>query len=181
LTYEVLAVDGKTYGPVDLEGLKTWQREGRLAANTRLRELATGRELFASDVPELRPLFGMGTSAPSGYGGRPEPPRCAHCGGAMAPGQTQCAQCGTVPGYGRQPRTLITGSLLGDRILGFCTGMFSWLLAGVGAIGALILYFVIKNNYPVFARSILVGLAMIFIIGLGALAICLAGLSQMGR
>jgi hypothetical protein len=175
LTYFVLAVDGKTYGPTDVNGLKQWVQEGRIVASTRLREASTGRDVQASDIPELHGIFGIGVPGPAAYG--TDAHRCPYCGGGMAPGQAQCLQCGTVLGYSHQPRMLITGSLMGDRIFGFVVGFFSWFLYGIGALGAIILYFMIQRSYPVFARSLGFGIFSIVIILLGAVALCFAALS----
>ena len=178
MNYYVLAVDGKTYGPVDLDGLRQWVREGRIVAGTRLREVTTGREMLASDLPELQSVLGAGNPHPAAAGHH-DVPRCPHCGGAMGYGQSQCGQCGTVLGYGHQPRTLITGSLTGDRVFGFIVGFFSWFLWGIGAFGALILYFGLRGSYPIFSRSLGVGLFTMVILFLGVLAVCFVGLSSM--
>jgi hypothetical protein len=178
LNYYVLAVDGKTYGPVDLEGLKQWVREGRIVASTRLRDASTGLDVTASDVPELREQLGFG-SPPPGSSWQPVGHRCPYCGGGMAPGQVRCLQCGTVLGQSIQPRSLITGSLTGDRVFGFAVGFLSWLLYGVGALGALILYFVVQRSYPVFARSLGFGLLSIIVVLLGMFALCLVALTGM--
>lgn len=178
MNYYVLAVDGKTYGPVDLEGLRQWVREGRIVAGTRLREVTTGREVLASEVAELQGLFvaGRPQSAPAGS---PYFSQCPHCGGAMGVGQAQCGQCGTVLGYGHQPRTLITGSLTGDRIFGFLVGFFSVFLWGIGAFAALILYFALRRSYPIFSRSLGFGLFTLVVLFLGLVAVCFVGLSSM--
>lgn len=178
MSYYVLAVDGKTYGPVDIEGLKVWFREGRLVANTRLRDAASGRQLLASEVPELSHLFGLAGGPQPYYGARPDPHRCPYCGGAMGGESTRCVQCGTVMGYGRQPRTLITGSLTGDRVFGFIVGFFSWFLWGFGALAALIVYFAVRQNYPIFGRSLGFGLFTMVVLLLGVLAVCFVGMSN---
>ena len=172
MTYYVLAVDGKTYGPVDSEGLQLWVQEGRIVPTTRLREAESGREVAAGGVAELHALFRATTAPP-----RADGPRCPYCGGGMAVGQGQCHQCGTVLGAIHQPRVLLTGSAVGDRIFGFAVGFFSWFLYGLGGIGAIILYFILQRNYPVFARSLGFGILSIVVILLGAFALCLVALS----
>jgi hypothetical protein len=172
LTYYVLAVDGKTYGPVDAEGLKRWVEEGRIVPTTRLREADSGREVTAGGLAELHALFRVTTVPP-----RTDGQRCPYCGGGMAPGQAQCFQCGTVLGAIHQPRSLITGSLIGDRLFGFVVGFFSWFLYGIGGFGAIILYFILQRSYPVFARSLGFGILSIVVLLLGAFALCLVAIS----
>ncbi|MDI9635043.1 GYF domain-containing protein [Kamptonema cortianum] len=53
MRYLVKAVDGNTYGPVDLAGLKAWAAEGRIEASTEIVEDGTGLSLRASQVPGL--------------------------------------------------------------------------------------------------------------------------------
>src|SRR4051812_43160200 len=46
-------VQGKEYGPVDLETLHEWKREGRLIADNDLRKASNGAWVKASTVREL--------------------------------------------------------------------------------------------------------------------------------
>ena len=71
-----------------------------------------------------------------------------------------------------------TGNETGDRILGFVVGFFSTVVYGIGAIVALIMYFVLRPTYPRFARSLMAGLATVFVILLGLFAVCIIGLSR---
>jgi hypothetical protein len=179
LNYYVLAVDGKTYGPVDPDGLRQWVREGRIVAATRLREEESGREVAASDIGEIRELLGLGTVGPPGSD-RYDSRRCPSCGGAMGAGQSQCMQCGSVPAYAYQPRMLITGSVMGDRIFGYLVGFFSWFVYGIGALGALVLYFVLTRSYPVFARGLGFGLLTMIVLVMGLFAICIVAMVGLG-
>jgi hypothetical protein len=56
--YSVEGADGQMYGPVDENGLVAWAREGRLAANTRIRIDETGGIMMAAEVPALAVVFG---------------------------------------------------------------------------------------------------------------------------
>ena len=53
MQYMVTGLDGKEYGPSDLETLKTWVAENRLAPHTILRDFGTGGTMPASEVPGL--------------------------------------------------------------------------------------------------------------------------------
>ena len=66
--YFVVAVDGKEYGPADLETLRQWVREGRVVHGTHIRK-AGGGVAYAGKMAELADLF---------------PPRDSH---AAAPAQ----------------------------------------------------------------------------------------------
>lgn len=46
ITYKIIAADGKEYGPVNLEQLQGWIKEGRIASDT---------QLLRSDINEWRP------------------------------------------------------------------------------------------------------------------------------
>lgn len=62
--YNVIGSDGSTYGPVGIEELRQWAREGRLVAATTVIELASGRRLRAGEIPELRDVLGPMPQAP---------------------------------------------------------------------------------------------------------------------
>jgi hypothetical protein len=49
----MVRVQGKEYGPVDLEELREWKREGRLIRENEIREPETGRWIPAGELPEL--------------------------------------------------------------------------------------------------------------------------------
>lgn len=60
--YRVIMPDGQAYGPADINTLRTWAAEGRLAPTTWLEDTATGQRLPASSVSGL---FGTGNPFPS--------------------------------------------------------------------------------------------------------------------
>jgi hypothetical protein len=62
--YRVIGADGKEYGPVTLEQLKTWVAESRLNAQTRVRAEGSGEWKAASEFPEINGLFGLATAGP---------------------------------------------------------------------------------------------------------------------
>jgi hypothetical protein len=55
--YRVIGADGKEYGPVTLEQLKTWVAESRLNAQTKVRAEGSAEWKAASDVPEINGLL----------------------------------------------------------------------------------------------------------------------------
>jgi hypothetical protein len=68
--YKITGADGNEYGPVSLEQLKRWVAEGRVNAQTRLRDAGAGDWMTAGDFPELSGLFG----APGGEAQPGSPP-----------------------------------------------------------------------------------------------------------
>ena len=56
-TYTVRGPDGKEYGPVTLELLTGWAREGRVRAHTEIRRSDMGHWSSADKYSELQPLF----------------------------------------------------------------------------------------------------------------------------
>jgi TPR repeat protein len=59
-TYNVIGDDGRQYGPTDLETVRAWVAEGRIAPGTLIQEAGTTEWKAASAFPELR------TKAPGG-------------------------------------------------------------------------------------------------------------------
>ena len=55
MQYMVTGVDGKEYGPTDVETLRSWVAENRLAPHTQLRDFNTGQTITASALPGLFP------------------------------------------------------------------------------------------------------------------------------
>jgi GYF domain 2 len=49
----IVRVQGQEYGPVDLDELREWKREGRLIRENEIRELGSERWIPASELPEL--------------------------------------------------------------------------------------------------------------------------------
>ena len=70
LSYMVRGGDGKEYGPVSLDQLATWIREGRLRSKQEVKRSDMAHWAPASDFAELQPLFAAaglpssGTAAP---------------------------------------------------------------------------------------------------------------------
>ncbi len=73
MNYLMQGGDGKTYGPVSVDELAKWSREGRLNAQTQLAPEGTTEWKAAGEFPELAALF---AAAPPSA---PPPPCC--CGG----------------------------------------------------------------------------------------------------
>lgn len=71
ITYKILATDGKEYGPVNLQQLQDWVREGRVSAETQLLRSDLVEWMAASRFAELAldgaaPAFpGVGTASPA--------------------------------------------------------------------------------------------------------------------
>lgn len=71
ITYKILATDGKEYGPVNLQQLQDWVREGRVSAETQLLRSDLVEWMAASRFAELSlsgaaPAFpGVGTVSPA--------------------------------------------------------------------------------------------------------------------
>jgi hypothetical protein len=51
----IVRVQGKEYGPVDLDELRDWKREGRLIRENEVREPDSERWILAEDEPDLLP------------------------------------------------------------------------------------------------------------------------------
>ncbi len=49
----IVRVEGKEYGPVDLEELRDWKREGRLIRENEIREPGSDRWIPAGELPEI--------------------------------------------------------------------------------------------------------------------------------
>lgn len=73
--YYVIANDGNRYGPADIETLRQWVREGRVAPNTTLEDEFTGTQIRASLLPELKDLFPSIPPLGATEGVSPLPPR----------------------------------------------------------------------------------------------------------
>lgn len=53
ITYKMIGADGKQYGPITLEQLKTWVGEGRITSQTNILRSDTNSWLPAAQYPEL--------------------------------------------------------------------------------------------------------------------------------
>ncbi len=66
--YSVRGPDGKTYGPVPIDVLRQWVREGRVLPTTMVVEMDSGFEVSASTVPGLfSAMPGSPAQPPSPY------------------------------------------------------------------------------------------------------------------
>src|ERR1043166_6289200 len=64
LTYMVRGADGKEYGPVSLEQLSAWIRDGRLRGEQEVKRSDMQHWASANAFEELRPMFGASTASP---------------------------------------------------------------------------------------------------------------------
>ena len=55
--YSVIGTDGQVYGPVDVETLGQWSKQGRLAHDSNVIDALDGRVMRAHEVRELQPFF----------------------------------------------------------------------------------------------------------------------------
>ena len=55
--FNIIGADGKQYGPVSVEQLRSWLTQGRINALTRVQAVGTQEWRPARDVPELASLF----------------------------------------------------------------------------------------------------------------------------
>lgn len=53
MEYMVTGADGNEYGPVDFATLVEWAKDDRVRPGSRVREMATGRQMTAAEVPGL--------------------------------------------------------------------------------------------------------------------------------
>ena len=49
----MVRVEGREYGPVDLETLREWKNEGRLIRTNELRRIGEDRWVLAAEFPEI--------------------------------------------------------------------------------------------------------------------------------
>lgn len=88
--YAVIGADGNTYGPVDVETLKSWCKEGRVTPETNLVDGVSGRTLKASELQDLYNVFPAPAATPAPTPApAPAPvyeqPSAAQSAGAYAP------------------------------------------------------------------------------------------------
>ncbi len=72
--YSIIGADGKEYGPVNLETLIQWAREGRVIARTTIHDHTTGRRFLACDMQELAAVFSNAPGAAPPVVQRPQGP-----------------------------------------------------------------------------------------------------------
>jgi hypothetical protein len=107
----VIGGDGRQYGPVDLALLRQWVTEGRVTWDAKVRNLATGVQMKASNMPELDGYF---------------PPTARQAAAAVASSMYQ--RPWTQRQVIKNPMGefwTVTGLSLAGVISGFCLGPFS--------------------------------------------------------
>ncbi len=156
MLYRVIGGDGKQYGPVTLEQLKTWVAENRFNAQSQIREEGSFAWKSASEFPEVAEILGIPPSAPV----LPE-----------FPGGT-AEVAGTQPSQGLAIASLVLGIVSVAAVI--CGG----LLAGIAAIICGHIAFNRAKRSP--ARYGGSGMAMAgFILGYVSLALSLVVLPAM--
>ena len=120
---------------------------------------------------------------------------CPNCRIAWPEGASVCPNCGYVPspapsswppppsifrGVSQSPPgpKLLTGKVWGDLTLGIGISFASNFLYCLGLVIMPILYFMLRANYPVFARGIGYGIVAGLTLLLGAVVWCFAGLAN---
>ena len=100
-------------------------------------------------------------------------PQCDNCKRQIAYDGAVCPECGYANPYagGRRPSGAPDWVL---TLLGFLAVIVSPAFFGVGLFVMILLYFILKPNYPAFARGIGWGLLTFVALLLGACAICFA-------
>src|SRR5688572_15329328 len=68
--YKIIGADGKEYGPIHLEQLREWMRQGRVSLQTQIRPEAGGDWRPLSACPELNPLTTLPPLPPPTIGDR---------------------------------------------------------------------------------------------------------------
>lgn len=67
--YSIVGADNREYGPVEMDTLVQWAREGRVVARTTVLDHTTGRRFLACDLEELNAIFTpTATVAPPTHG-----------------------------------------------------------------------------------------------------------------
>src|SRR5580765_6740013 len=65
--YKIIGIDGKEYGPVNLDQMRQWLAQGRINSQTRIKAEDASEWRTASEVPEIAALFAVskGTTTPA--------------------------------------------------------------------------------------------------------------------
>ena len=69
MSYKIIGEDNKEYGPVELEEIRDWIKEGRADGTTKIRLDGEGDWKTASDFQEFAEVLGQAKS-----GDKPQPP-----------------------------------------------------------------------------------------------------------
>lgn len=97
---------------------------------------------------------------------------CPKCKQPVEEGQPICPECGTIINPRRRAPKMLTAWPRMDYILGFATALLATLAFCFPALGAALLYFAIRERYPVYGRGLWAGLLaslVLFLVGLGVL------------
>lgn len=117
-------------------------------------------------------------------------PPCPNCGQPWQENAPACPNCGFLrpsvwpppgsqPGVSpRPPSNLVTNSVTADILLALGISVVCFATLGAGLLLNPILYFALRRQYPVFARGLGFGWLGGTALTLGALAVCIAALSQ---
>ncbi len=65
--YKIIGADGKEYGPISVEQLRMWIRDGRINEQTRAKSQAGGDWQPLSAFPEFAEIFGITAPPPEAY------------------------------------------------------------------------------------------------------------------
>lgn len=68
--YKIIGVDGKEYGPINLEQLREWIHQGRVSSQTFVRSETGGDWRPLSAWPELSPMVTLPPLPPPTFGNR---------------------------------------------------------------------------------------------------------------
>jgi zinc-ribbon domain len=104
-------------------------------------------------------------------------PNCPNCGQPVETEASLCPNCGAPTRPLPAPR-LLTGIAWLDTTLGVVLALLSVTLFGVGILAAAAAHLVTRERYPAFARGLQFGMLTVAALVLGALAICVAILTQ---
>jgi len=97
--------------------------------------------------------------------------QCHHCGQNLDLDATVCAHCGAITKPTTE-QTLITGSELGDTLIGFVIGTALMLMLFIGLIANPILFFVLRAKRRSFALGVLFGMILPVLAVLGIFVVC---------
>lgn len=122
--YSIVGADEREYGPVELDTLVQWARDGRVIDRTTVLDHASGRRYLACDMEPLASVFAQsGTVAPPVLR-RPQGIAPLHAGAALP---------GACVGY-RRRRSRIVAGLLGIFLGPFGIHRYYLGYSGVGTL-----------------------------------------------
>jgi TM2 domain-containing membrane protein YozV len=122
MLYSIVGADDKEYGPVDINVLVQWAREGRIVARTTVVEHGSGRRYLACDMAELAAVFSPAPNI--------APPRVASPRPVVPP----YAEGYPVPYDVRPRKSRLAAGLLGILLPGLGLHRFYLGYSGVGMV-----------------------------------------------